>query len=132
MLYYATTTRNCTLVFFLMIRRPPRSTLFPYTTLFRSHRHEIRHHRAEEERGDEAQYGKLSHRRRKCAGERQHAKQRRADEDDVAAAEAVGERRHRIGAETEPDGLKHEDRRYGGQGHAEVLRQRGHHIADDE
>src|SRR2546430_3549854 len=25
-----------TLFFFLMIRRPPRSTLFPYTTLFRS------------------------------------------------------------------------------------------------
>src|SRR3989441_10512842 len=25
-----------TFVFFLMIRRPPRSTLFPYTTLFRS------------------------------------------------------------------------------------------------
>src|SRR3712207_8512518 len=25
-------------VFFLMIRRPPRSTLFPYTTLFRSPR----------------------------------------------------------------------------------------------
>src|SRR3712207_9517295 len=24
------------MVFFLMIRRPPRSTLFPYTTLFRS------------------------------------------------------------------------------------------------
>src|SRR5215203_7137980 len=23
--------------FFLMIRRPPRSTLFPYTTLFRAH-----------------------------------------------------------------------------------------------
>src|SRR5258708_12666147 len=33
--------------FFLMIRRPPRSTLFPYTTLFRSqdfrlHRHAAR------------------------------------------------------------------------------------------
>src|SRR3712207_7976324 len=30
--------RECclSLVFFLMIRRPPRSTLFPYTTLFRS------------------------------------------------------------------------------------------------
>src|SRR3712207_7350952 len=28
--------------FFLMIRRPPRSTLFPYTTLFRSHRHRDR------------------------------------------------------------------------------------------
>src|SRR5256885_16185923 len=26
--------------FFLMIRRPPRSTLFPYTTLFRSKAHE--------------------------------------------------------------------------------------------
>src|SRR5689334_24149231 len=25
-------------LFFLMIRRPPRSTLFPYTTLFRSQR----------------------------------------------------------------------------------------------
>src|SRR2546430_13177875 len=27
---------NYTFFFFLMIRRPPRSTLFPYTTLFRS------------------------------------------------------------------------------------------------
>src|SRR5258707_9395729 len=26
----------CSSFFFLMIRRPPRSTLFPYTTLFRS------------------------------------------------------------------------------------------------
>src|SRR3712207_8761314 len=28
--------RHCLDFFFLMIRRPPRSTLFPYTTLFRS------------------------------------------------------------------------------------------------
>src|SRR6266853_3201154 len=28
--------RNRVSFFFLMIRRPPRSTLFPYTTLFRS------------------------------------------------------------------------------------------------
>src|SRR5690349_22781716 len=28
--------------FFLMIRRPPRSTLFPYTTLFRSHQRRAR------------------------------------------------------------------------------------------
>src|SRR5215510_15657070 len=28
----------CFVFFFLMIRRPPRSTLFPYTTLFRSRR----------------------------------------------------------------------------------------------
>src|SRR5690606_42151135 len=27
----------CCFCFFLLIRRPPRSTLFPYTTLFRSH-----------------------------------------------------------------------------------------------
>src|SRR3712207_7861612 len=27
--------------FFLMIRRPPRSTLFPYTTLFRSNKREM-------------------------------------------------------------------------------------------
>src|SRR2546430_12623498 len=31
--------RICMCFFFLMIRRPPRSTLFPYTTLFRSHDH---------------------------------------------------------------------------------------------
>src|SRR2546422_5976796 len=29
---------NAMFFFFLMIRRPPRSTLFPYTTLFRSAR----------------------------------------------------------------------------------------------
>ena len=34
---YSSTVVRCALVFFfLMIRRPPRSTLFPYTTLFRS------------------------------------------------------------------------------------------------
>src|SRR3712207_9369636 len=45
MLYfmYCIRTRIYTFVsfFFLMIRRPPRSTLFPYTTLFRSHRAEL-------------------------------------------------------------------------------------------
>src|SRR5690606_41258021 len=40
-------SRSRVLLFFLMIRRPPRSTLFPYTTLFRSggHRHLHRVHR---------------------------------------------------------------------------------------
>src|SRR6266487_2270694 len=33
--YVATTTGKLLVFFFLMIRRPPRSTLFPYTTLFR-------------------------------------------------------------------------------------------------
>src|SRR5690349_8736326 len=31
------------LFFFLLLRRPPRSTLFPYTTLFRSPRQSARH-----------------------------------------------------------------------------------------
>src|SRR3712207_8952168 len=35
------------LFFFLMIRRPPRSTLFPYTTLFRSVPSGLRHPRAD-------------------------------------------------------------------------------------
>src|SRR5258705_6631048 len=35
------------LFFFLMIRRPPRSTLFPYTTLFRSVRGLTRRQRRE-------------------------------------------------------------------------------------
>src|SRR2546430_5538044 len=33
---YKRGTSTLSLFFFLMIRRPPRSTLFPYTTLFRS------------------------------------------------------------------------------------------------
>src|SRR5256885_16851514 len=33
---FATGTTILLYFFFLMIRRPPRSTLFPYTTLFRS------------------------------------------------------------------------------------------------
>src|SRR3712207_6890236 len=35
--------------FFLMIRRPPRSTLFPYTTLFRSRLEGVEVHRHEED-----------------------------------------------------------------------------------
>src|SRR2546427_106366 len=37
--------RRAIIVFFLMIRRPPRSTLFPYTTLFRSHRGNVAENR---------------------------------------------------------------------------------------
>src|SRR2546427_12853330 len=42
-----------------MIRRPPRSTLFPYTTLFRSHRGPV----AEPEVHDTARLGQVSARR---------------------------------------------------------------------
>src|SRR3712207_6903745 len=47
------------LFFFLMIRRPPRSTLFPYTTLFRSWRDLIRPRMLEIEERSET-YGKFS------------------------------------------------------------------------
>src|SRR2546429_1364772 len=36
-----------------MIRRPPRSTLFPYTTLFRSHKVGAAHWREMAERGEQ-------------------------------------------------------------------------------
>src|SRR5436190_20591774 len=38
MLSHIPTSLRHVLIFFLMLRRPPRSTLFPYTTLFRSER----------------------------------------------------------------------------------------------
>src|SRR5260221_13053334 len=38
--------------FFLMIRRPPRSTLFPYTTLFRSNVQGRRGHLAQDADGE--------------------------------------------------------------------------------
>src|SRR3989475_11237375 len=37
--FFSTRQRTPSPLFFLMIRRPPRSTLFPYTTLFRSDPH---------------------------------------------------------------------------------------------
>src|SRR2546422_8607982 len=56
------------LFFFLMIRRPPRSTLFPYTTLFRSHGQPAGGHRAARVRpegpADRVQTGSLRHVRR--------------------------------------------------------------------
>src|SRR2546430_11610953 len=42
-----------------MIRRPPRSTLFPYTTLFRSQMLDrMHHHDAEQQRGDSSEHGR--------------------------------------------------------------------------
>src|SRR2546422_7686542 len=44
MLYYTLSYIICNHIFFLMIRRPPRSTLFPYTTLFRSLQNQFLNH----------------------------------------------------------------------------------------
>src|SRR5882762_10811995 len=38
MFFHLNVIKKTIFFFFLMIRRPPRSTLFPYTTLFRSRR----------------------------------------------------------------------------------------------
>src|SRR3712207_8074048 len=54
----------CVVVFFLMIRRPPRSTLFPYTTLFRSHDA----HRAQQRHPDEQREDRPEHRPVDLAG----------------------------------------------------------------
>src|SRR2546425_8728868 len=62
------------LFFFLMIRRPPRSTLFPYTTLFRSGRARVadrgvEHRGREHEGGERRELAGISRRRRlPCAG----------------------------------------------------------------
>src|SRR3712207_7428257 len=71
--------------FFLMIRRPPRSTLFPYTTLFRSE------HRARPRRGDRDQ------------GARGAAL--RADRDRVGAGRAVGDGERQALRPASPAGL---------------------------
>src|SRR5438309_8628467 len=56
-----------------MLRRPPRSTLFPYTTLFRSCRH--RHH------GADGEVGKLEHAKEQRHRERRHGHDDAGDED---------------------------------------------------
>src|SRR3712207_8179894 len=59
------------LFFFLMIRRPPRSTLFPYTTLFRSLRRDHRGPRLEEG----GVHGEPRRRHRHRGGGRVHARE---------------------------------------------------------
>src|SRR5262249_60823761 len=54
----------CLLSFFLLIRRPPRSTLFPYTTLFRSRA------RARARAAGAAPVARACPRRRRAAGAR--------------------------------------------------------------
>src|SRR5690606_41990141 len=54
--YHVSILLNVSYLFFLMQRPPPRSTLFPYTTLFRSHDHE----------GQPLQYARFSLRWKPC------------------------------------------------------------------
>src|SRR2546427_3448914 len=65
-----------------MIRRPPRSTLFPYTTLFRSHQRErqprergvVERHRVR--RGSHAETKRLLYPSRRCKSPRTFARSR--------------------------------------------------------
>src|SRR5438093_9285227 len=64
-----------------MIRRPPRSTLFPYTTLFRSHARRAR------ERGGVVQRHDAAVRRRGAEGRELHADLSRADRSEEHTSE---------------------------------------------
>src|SRR3712207_6957568 len=60
-----------------MIRRPPRSTLFPYTTLFRSERRECRRRRTPPRRECEQDH-ETAHGEPPCLDSREHRGRRRA------------------------------------------------------
>src|SRR5260370_32376303 len=60
-----------------MIRRPPRSTLFPYTTLFRSF-----HHRPDADCRDGVECGEASADHREIRGRRHFGQEDRGSRDD--------------------------------------------------
>src|SRR2546429_6955229 len=64
------TRYNLHIFFFLMIRHPPRSPLFPYPTLFRSHQPGGRRHPAGQETQPQAQPRLVEHGGRHAAKER--------------------------------------------------------------
>src|SRR3712207_8390577 len=65
-----------------MIRRPPRSTLFPYTTLFRSARHAQREHVEVRQAVDEVERAVRRRDRRHSEHERQARGDRAAEDED--------------------------------------------------
>src|SRR2546426_8730314 len=73
-----------------MIRRPPRSTLFPYTTLFRSHegRKEAPH---EVERAEQVAHPLVRERHHQVEREQAVTEGKRDDEDGGLAADARSE-----------------------------------------
>src|SRR5258708_1765756 len=95
--------------FFLMIRRPPRSTLFPYTTLFRSplpHEHPVLVDgaRRRPHRGHGLRHGRRLHRHQGRPQQRRHQVHglclRRRDEDGAGAIrrnQQLQESHHRSG-----------------------------------
>src|SRR3989441_11330086 len=100
-----TTSLSLVFFFFLMIRRPPRSTLFPYTTLFRSlaGRQAGDAHAGDPDPGlraqvrpDDARRGRGDGRRRGDGGEEAHLRggpRRRADAEPGAGRFGAGRAR---------------------------------------
>src|SRR2546425_6310408 len=70
-----------------MIRRPPRSTLFPYTTLFRSRRLAAAQHRSREQR---VEAGAAQHRLRGPASDRRQRPGVLEEVDDALVVEVPG------------------------------------------
>src|SRR2546425_9489238 len=71
--------------FFLMIRRPPRSTLFPYTTLFRSSAAGFGRH----ERQPQADEHVFSHRRPASRGARADGSDRNRSEEHTSELQSL-------------------------------------------
>src|SRR5256886_15901624 len=87
------------LFFFLMIRRPPRSTLFPYTTLFRSAPSRARSADDEAVRSDSlaARFGRRIGRTRALPQQTRRRHDRSAIAAAMAQARAREQHAHQIG-----------------------------------
>src|SRR3989442_16027500 len=100
-------------LFFLMIRRPPRSTLFPYTTLFRSEDRGGRGGRAGAERagGRHEDRGQQEGQEKRIeVGSAAPGVERVVVEGDHGLVDEVGEAEEQDDARQEPAGLPREAR----------------------
>src|SRR5947209_14290188 len=84
--------------FFTILRRPPRSTLFPYTTLFRSDRGRRRRNRRDRHLGPDG-HGRL-------------LEPRRGHGPDGDAGRLAQDRRHRLGRRSEEHTSELQSRQY--------------------
>src|SRR5256885_17110638 len=106
-----------------MIRRPPRSTLFPYTTLFRSVDSFVRNHAADKQNvrplvvelvGDEAIRRVIQ--MREIGDHRQHRRSREAERLEILAVELGGAEREIAAVRLQPQlapAARSEERRVG-------------------
>src|SRR2546421_7682446 len=105
-----------------MIRRPPRSTLFPYTTLFRSHRGRAAERRAGGIAAERAAY---------VAGETRGEIPQRIERPDLHRRrdEAIRDRRPRLLAERQLGGRSRRDAEDAARRRVQAARGRGEPVA---